>query len=287
MSLTITINDIDNLTDLEREVLRYITGDLVTPVSLNEYLIDMGDGNDEASPFAAELAERRYAAAAAATAGVAPDRLPTLPEDIRCAITDAIVKFPGGLTAPANPNLDTNGLPWDKRIHSSSRAKVANGTWKYARGVAEELKHIVEAELRAVQSIPVVVAAGANAVIATPSDDPVNRRVAGEVVGTIAPEYAKIAGDETAPSSIAAIVPAPIVPLPPAVPQAPTAALPMTFAQLMQHITPMLVSGKLNQPILQGVVEKCGLPHLAALGARPDLVETVRAAIDAAMGGAT
>lgn len=35
--------------------------------------------------------------------------------------------------------LDSEGQPWDERIHSSSRTKIANGTWKLKRGVSDEL----------------------------------------------------------------------------------------------------------------------------------------------------
>ena len=54
----------------------------------------------------------------------------------------------------------------------------------------------------------------------------------------------------------------------------------MTFAELMGYITPKLISGKLTQPMIQGVIAEMGIPHLAHLGGRPDLVDTVRAAID-------
>lgn len=58
---------------------------------------------------------------------------------------------PVGIAVPQSPNLaevDSKGMPWDARIHSSSRAKVADGSWKYRRGVTgDEIKR-VEAELR-------------------------------------------------------------------------------------------------------------------------------------------
>jgi len=50
---------------------------------------------------------------------------------------------PGGETA-----LDKNGLPWDERIHSSSKNLNADGTWRYLRGGDTDLRAKVEAELR-------------------------------------------------------------------------------------------------------------------------------------------
>lgn len=43
---------------------------------------------------------------------------------------------------------DKNGLPWDERIHSSSRAINAGGTWRYRKNVPDETKRDVEAELK-------------------------------------------------------------------------------------------------------------------------------------------
>ena len=56
-------------------------------------------------------------------------------------------------TAPqsvgADTELDAAGFPYDARIHSGSKEKVANGTWKYKRGVSQGDKDSVENEYRA------------------------------------------------------------------------------------------------------------------------------------------
>lgn len=58
--------------------------------------------------------------------------------------------------APGDSNtsdgLDKNGLPWDGRIHSSSKNKNTDGSWRYLRGVDKDLIGIVEAELRQLTS---------------------------------------------------------------------------------------------------------------------------------------
>jgi len=45
--------------------------------------------------------------------------------------------------------LDKNGLPWDARIHSSSKNTNQDGTWRYTRGGDPAVRAQVEAELRA------------------------------------------------------------------------------------------------------------------------------------------
>jgi len=42
--------------------------------------------------------------------------------------------------------LDSEGMPWDGRIHTTAKTKVANGTWKRARGVDKELVEAIKAE---------------------------------------------------------------------------------------------------------------------------------------------
>jgi len=57
---------------------------------------------------------------------------------------------PGTIAAPQSQSLaevDKNGMRWDARIHSSSKAKIADGTWKYRRGVTDEEIKRIEAEL--------------------------------------------------------------------------------------------------------------------------------------------
>ena len=44
--------------------------------------------------------------------------------------------------------VDAAGLPWDARIHSGAKTKLANGNWKLLRGVDPALVASVEAELR-------------------------------------------------------------------------------------------------------------------------------------------
>ena len=48
---------------------------------------------------------------------------------------------------PPDQAVDSKGTPWDARIHSESKATVADGTWRKRRGVSDELFNEVMAEL--------------------------------------------------------------------------------------------------------------------------------------------
>lgn len=50
---------------------------------------------------------------------------------------------------PSDQAVDSKGTPWDARIHSESKATVADGTWRKRRGVSDELFNEVMAELTA------------------------------------------------------------------------------------------------------------------------------------------
>lgn len=58
--------------------------------------------------------------------------------------------------APAGTSvvLDKDGLPWDSRIHASSHAMNADGTWRLKRGLAKDHLDKVTAELQQVMSAP-------------------------------------------------------------------------------------------------------------------------------------
>jgi hypothetical protein len=82
-----------------------------------------------------------------------------------------LVPNPPAVAAVAveNDRLDKSGLPWDERIHASSRAKNADSTWRKKRGIDEGTVALVEAELKALMMLP---AAPAPAVPAPPAAIP-------------------------------------------------------------------------------------------------------------------
>ena len=103
-------------------------------------------------------------AAALPIAPVAPavTSLPTPPAmPLPVAMPDATTSVPADAapTAPA-PSVDKHGLPWDARIHASSKALNADGSWRAKRGLNDDaMVRAVESELRALMAIPAPAAA--------------------------------------------------------------------------------------------------------------------------------
>ena len=192
------------------------------------------------------------AAAASPTAPAAPTPglpqppsagTPTVPSHVGTA---AAPTAPAATPNPAGVELDVSGLPWDGRIHSSTKAKNKDGTWRALRGRNDEAKaKAIEAELRA------AMAAGAPPAPPQPPAPPVTP-------------------------------PAP--PIPPATPPAPPAAAGApTFATLMVKITTAKTAGKLAPEAVDAALAQVGLTTMMQLAPRPDLVATVNDSIDACL----
>lgn len=76
---------------------------------------------------------------------------------------------PQNVAERATVEIDKHGLPWDGRIHASTKGKNADGAWKKKRGLDDAALAQVEAELKALMAIP---SAGPQLVPAPPAAIP-------------------------------------------------------------------------------------------------------------------
>lgn len=65
---------------------------------------------------------------------------------------------PGAGDPPPPVPMDSSGLPWDERIHSSAKSTNNDGTWKKKRGVQDSEVTRITAEIRAALGAPAVAA---------------------------------------------------------------------------------------------------------------------------------
>lgn len=196
-------------------------------------------------------------------------------------------------TAPAAPaappegvTTDSNGLPWDKRIHAGkedNKITNADGSWRRRRGVSDELVAQVEAELKQVMSATGEPAApagstapSASAPAPAPTSAPVPAPPAGNAEPSAAPATPPV---PAAPAPTAA--PAAPVPTPPAAPAAAAgqgdaiaapADTPQTFATVMRRTTEAQTAGKLTIEQTNQIALSLGLTGVRDLLQRPDLV---------------
>jgi len=163
--------------------------------------------------------------------------------------------IPGPVSSVAAVELDVKGLPWDSRIHSSSKNKLANGCWKVARGKAPEYVAQVESELKG------------GAVVST---GPTASGVPLPPV-PVAPDVTPY--DVALPTAADAAYMASIPPAPP--------GNPVSFETLMTRISPQISAGVLPP---QAVMEACkanGLQSVVGLQTSPQLVPLVWATLKA------
>jgi hypothetical protein len=143
--------------------------------------------------------------------------------------------------------LDSDGLPWDARIHSGGQKMLAKTRqWKRKRGVQPVLVTRVEAELRQALGVP------APAVEAAPAP---------------AVEAAPAPAVEAAPAPAVEAAPAPAVEAAPA----PVGGAIQTLSELN---TAVLAAG-LDLAAVMPVVQEAGLASYALLGVRPDLIPLI------------
>lgn len=153
----------------------------------------------------------------------------------------------GVASSVAAVELDAKGVPWDSRIHSSSKNKLANGCWKVARGKDAEYVAQVEAELKGSPFPPVA------------------------PVAPVVPSFPT--------------VPVVAVPAPPAVTVTPTVASSnadaLTFETIMPKISALVSAGKMAPTALMQVCTAQGLPNVVALQSQPQFIPLVWAALKA------
>lgn len=172
---------------------------------------------------------------------------------------------------PPGIDVDSQGIPWDQRIHAGSRAKLTDGTWRQRRNLDPEVLQAVMAELRATMGIE------------RRAPQPPAPPVAAAVFAPVPPVPPVPANVEVPPVPFAgsAVPPAPPTSGTPSVPVSDGAALAASpssapkFPQLMQKITAAFTQKKLTQADIQSAVTKVGLTSLPMLASRPDLVTDV------------
>ena len=168
------------------------------------------------------------------------------------AATPAVAP-PPIVPASSAVELDKNGLPWDARIHASTKARNADETWRNKRGVSADTVAAVTAELRAVLAAP------GPSVAAPPSPPPVS-------------------------VPLAAAPPPPVsAPTPPTPAIAPTISQPAAtdFPGIMRKVTGAQSAGQLTTADVSRILGDIGLNALRDLVNRPDLIPTFSDQVDA------
>lgn len=221
-----------------------------------------------------------FSTAPAATTGTTSAG--TLSAPVPNAPTAPVTGAPTALGAasmtPANGvEVDKDGLPWDARIHTESKAKNADGRWRNKRNLDAALKAQVEAELRQVMG---AAPAAPLAQGVAPAPTPVS--VAASTIAQSVPTGAVPLPVAPPPA------PAPVVGAAPTMPAAPNAApageVPQDarqqFVGLVGRASAAIQAGKVTQAEVTQICAAVGVPALPLLANRLDLVAHVAGQVD-------
>ena len=173
-------------------------------------------------------------------------------------------------TAPVAPveqpvNIDTNGLPWDARIHASTKTTNADGSWRNRRGVDKELIAQIEAELKS--------GAAPTTAAPVPFVDVVD-----EIAKTVDTIRSSFSADPfivpTAPPfDLGSPVTAPVD-------AAPAAAPTMTYGEFMQNLSVVVQTKGLTTDHIKAMCAKIGVADVMSLGTQPELIPAAVAYLD-------
>lgn len=146
---------------------QFATAVSALPAAPTPTVIAHADRPDVGAPEAAPLPPTPPADPAAAAFGgavvqAAPLVAPPTPPAAPIAPTAATAQT----AVPGTVERDSTGLPWDARIHASTKTKVASGAWTAKRNVDPAFKAQVEADLR---GLPAPAAAAPAVPVAPPT----------------------------------------------------------------------------------------------------------------------
>lgn len=222
-------------------------------------------GPDAATVFGATVPN---APAAPSTAGADPSSTALAASVFTSTMPGLVTSPPAPPGAPQAPNaappapgpvgshaplVDAAGLPWDARIHSSSRTmNQGDGLWKNKRNVDPAQRAVVEGQLRS----------GLAANAAVQSAPP-------------APPAAQVFTAPPAPP------PPPATPTPPVSQPTTPGAVAFDFPSILTRITGALNAGRLTQPELMQILAKYQIAMVPALAAAPAVIQYVSADLEA------
>ena len=150
---------------------------------------------------------------------------------------------PGSQPPAPEVELDKNGIPWDARIHTSTKKKTTKGLWKRKPGVDPKLVEEVLNTYKSLAETPTDTGAATPQPAPAPAPAP-----AGESAGKSEEELANLKGAE------------------PSEPQ-------HTISEVLQMVSRDVANGLIPTGIPDRILKFLGLTDMMALGANLELID--------------
>lgn len=201
----------------------------------------------------------------------APEDTPVVPKSLLDPTEPAAVVAPPPppVTNTAPPassgkvELDSEGLPWDQRIHAETKRQTKDGKWARRRNTDDTLWETVRAQLRQTM--------GANGTVPPPPPLPVDSPLVAPYA--IAPVNEAEQAFGVPPTPPVAVIPPPPVP---AVTESAVVAATTAgddFTRILTKVVGMQTAGQITADQIHGICAQLGLPEgVRSLMNRPDLL---------------
>ena len=195
-------------------------------------------------------------------------------------VATAMPQAPGA--APTSSDVDKNGLPWDERIHSPSKAVNQDGSWRGKKGVTAEEKAAVTAELTAQPQIQTNPEDRQDPAAVTPPMPTMQPAPTPPQAATPMPVMQPQATPPIPTMQPAPIPPQAAAPMP-VVDQAPAANPQQSFQNFMQTLAPQMQSGVVDTNHLAVLTNEIATAFNVQLSAITDIANNQQM-IDYAIG---
>lgn len=159
--------------------------------------------------------------------------------------------------------LDKEGLPWDGRIHASTKTFIADGSWKLRRGVDPAEVEKVKVQLKELMAVPTVTIGSASHV-PTPIMPTVDPTITMRQLTEIVPPISGPVGIPTPPPPKSHYL----------IDQQPAT---VTLTDLIARMSAAIVAGKMTQATVSEMCAKHGVSEFILLSSRPDLLPLIDA----------
>lgn len=304
MQVHIVISDSDSIKEkgLARAIMSMVYG---SGVSSNDRIAPEDNpavgGGVPAAPLAQSQQEHSNGSpASGSTGGVTLLTAQGLPaEYVHPATPAGPANVAGGM-----PEFDSEGLPWDMRIHADTKGKNADGSWRRRRGVTDKtFVGMVENELRAIygttgQHMSAEQRQAANQwAVPGVSPETANAVQAGQPI-TVSPNEAAALAAASQASMQHAATPAVPVAATPAVPTAPAQNTLPPHVMFLQQVGPHIITDANPHGLItsQDVNEQCKMlgivdpatqfGTISRLSEHPLMIEPLRNLLNAKLAAA-
>lgn len=189
----------------------------------------------------------------------------------------------------ASVPLDKEGLPWDSRIHASTKTFISDGSWKLRRGVDPAEVEKVKTQLRELMAAPVAGRVYAGTLPIPPEDVDEFKEEIKEYLGPVpVPTVTSHVPVPTPPSvelDLTNRVSLPQMPVPKShyLVDIPVPGIDLsipstvTLTDLIARMSSAIVAGKMTQATVTEMCAKHGVSEFMLLSSRPDLLPLIDA----------